>query len=77
VTNLPGERLNDSWALSVKLIVSYRTFDIKIVLVRKPEGKRRPGRPTPRCEDNIKINLKRNSVEVVGWVHMAWIREHQ
>ena len=38
------------------------------ILVGKPEGKRPPGRPTPRWEDNIKINLKG-----VGWVcEMDW-----
>jgi hypothetical protein len=28
------------------------------ILVGKPEGKRSPGRPRHRWEDNIKVNLK-------------------
>jgi hypothetical protein len=33
-----------------------------IVLVKKPEEKRRLGRPRCRWEDNLKVDLK-----VIGW----------
>jgi hypothetical protein len=32
------------------------------ILMRKPEGRRLLGRPGPRWEDNIKMNLRE-----VGW----------
>jgi transposase len=38
------------------------------ILVRKPEGNRRLGRPRRRCVDNIKIGLRD-----VGWDGMDWI----
>jgi hypothetical protein len=34
------------------------------VLVGKPEGMRPLGRPRPKCEDNIKMNIQE-----VGWGH--------
>jgi hypothetical protein len=36
--------------------------------VGKPEGKRPPGRPRRRWEDNIKIDLTE-----IGWGGMDWI----
>jgi hypothetical protein len=41
---------------------AYRT------LVGRPEGRRPPGRPSHRWEDNIKIDLQE-----VGWGGMDWI----
>jgi hypothetical protein len=38
------------------------------VLVRKPEGRRRLGRPRHRWEDNIEMHLRE-----VGWGSMGWI----
>jgi len=38
------------------------------VLVGKPEGRRPPGRPRRRWEDNIKIDLQE-----VGYASMNWI----
>jgi hypothetical protein len=38
------------------------------VLVGRPEGKRQLGRPRPRCENNIKLDLQE-----VGWGGMQWI----
>jgi hypothetical protein len=38
------------------------------ILVRKPEEKRRLGRPSRRWEHNIKIDLKE-----LGWGGMDWI----
>jgi hypothetical protein len=36
--------------------------------VGKPEGKRPLGRPTRRCVDNIKMDLRE-----IGWDGMNWI----
>jgi hypothetical protein len=36
--------------------------------VGKPEGKRPLGRPTPRWEDNIRMDLRE-----IGWGNMDWI----
>jgi hypothetical protein len=36
-------------------------------LVRKPEGKRPPGRPRCRCEDNIRMEIE---WEGVDWIHL-------
>ena len=44
------------------------------VLVRKPEGKRPPGRPRRRWEDNIKMDLQ----EVAGggdWMELVQDRD--
>jgi hypothetical protein len=41
-------------------------------LVRKPEGRRPLGRPRPKWEDNIKVNLRE-----VGWgarTGLFWLR---
>jgi hypothetical protein len=38
------------------------------ILVGKPEGKRTLGRPSRRCVDNIKMDLK-----VIGWDGVDWI----
>jgi hypothetical protein len=45
-----------------------RGRDVYRILVGKPEGKRPMGRPRPRWEDNIKIDLQE-----VGCVGFAWI----
>ena len=42
------------------------------VLVRKPEGKRPPGRPRHRWEDNIKMIFRKwGEVVGTGW---SWLR---
>jgi hypothetical protein len=38
------------------------------ILVGKPEGKRPLGRPSCRCKDNIKMDLRE-----IGWDGMNWI----
>jgi hypothetical protein len=38
------------------------------ILMGKPEGKRPPGRPRRRWEDNIRMDLRK-----VIWVGMDWI----
>ena len=37
----------------------------------KTEGKKPPGRPRHRWEDNIKTNLKEIEWKGVDWVHMT------
>jgi hypothetical protein len=39
------------------------------VLVRKPEGKGPPGRPSHRWVDNVKMDLRE-----IGWGCMDWPR---
>jgi hypothetical protein len=41
------------------------------VLVAKPEGKRRLGRPRRRWEDNIMMDLQ--EVGGVGWTGWSWL----
>jgi hypothetical protein len=38
------------------------------ILVGKPEGKRPLGRPTHRCENNIRMDLRE-----IGWGGRDWI----
>jgi len=45
---------------------------VRMVLVRKPEGKRPFGRPTCRWEDNIKMNLQEVGCKV--WIGSSWLR---
>jgi hypothetical protein len=42
------------------------------VLVGKPAGKRRLGRPRPIWEDNIKMNLQKMGLE--AWTGFNWLR---
>jgi hypothetical protein len=42
-------------------------------LIRKPEGKRSPGRLG--WKDNIKMGLKEVGCEVVEWIHLAQDKE--
>jgi hypothetical protein len=41
------------------------------MLVGKPEGKRALGRPRPRCEDNIRGDLRKIRRKIVNWMHLA------
>jgi hypothetical protein len=43
----------------------------KIILVKKPEGKRPLRRPRRRWEDNIRMYLREIGWEVVDWIHVA------
>jgi len=46
------------------------------ILVWKPEGKRPLGRPRPRWEDNIKMDLQEVGCGVMDWIELAqdWYR---
>jgi len=46
-----------------------------MVLVRKPEGKRRLRRPRRRWEDNIKTDLQEVGCGVMDWIGMAQDRD--
>jgi hypothetical protein len=45
------------------------------VRVGKPEGNGPPGRPSRRCEDNIRIILRKIGWEVMDWIHLAQDRD--
>ena len=45
------------------------------VLVGKPEGKRRMGRPRRRWEDNIKMDLQEVGGSCGDWVELAQDRD--
>jgi hypothetical protein len=46
-------------------------------LVVKPEGKRPPGRPSYRREDNIKLDLREIVWEGVDWINLAQHNQRQ
>jgi hypothetical protein len=41
------------------------------VLVGKPEGKRPPGRPRRRWEDNFKMDLRETEIDEANWIWPA------
>ena len=41
------------------------------ILTGKPTGKRHLGRPRPRWEDNIRMDLKEICINTRNWVHSA------
>jgi hypothetical protein len=45
------------------------------ILVRKPKGKRPLGRHRHRCEDNIRMCLRKIGWEGVDWIHHAENRD--
>jgi hypothetical protein len=45
------------------------------VLVGKPEGKRPLGRPRPRWEDNIKMDLQKVGGGGMDWIELAQDRD--
>jgi len=45
------------------------------VLVGKPEGKRPPGRPRCRWEDNIRMDLREVGCGCVDWMELAQDRD--
>jgi hypothetical protein len=49
--------------------------DVYRVLVEKPEGKRPLGRPRPRWEDNIKMDLQGVGCAGMDWIKLALDRD--
>jgi hypothetical protein len=45
------------------------------VLIGKPEGKRLPGRPRRRWEDNIEMDLQEVGFGGMDWIELAQDRE--
>ena len=45
------------------------------VLVGKHEGKKPPGRPRRRCEENIKMDLQEVGCESMDWIELAQDRD--
>jgi hypothetical protein len=41
------------------------------VLVERPEGKRLPGRPRRRWEDNINLDLRKIGIDWANWIRLA------
>jgi hypothetical protein len=41
------------------------------VLVGRPKGKRPPGRPRRRWEDNIKLDLREVGIDGANWIRLA------
>jgi hypothetical protein len=41
------------------------------VLAGRPEGKRPPGRPRRRWEDNIKMDLRETGIDGLNWIRLA------
>jgi hypothetical protein len=45
------------------------------ILVGKPEGKRPPGRPRHRWQNNFRMDLREMGWEIVDWIHLAEERD--
>jgi transposase len=41
------------------------------ILVGRPEGKRRLGRPRRRWEDNVKMKLREIGIDGANWIQLA------
>jgi hypothetical protein len=50
---------------------------VAILLVAKPEVKRPLGRPSRRCVDNIKIDLREIGWDVMDWIDLAQDRDQR
>ena len=61
------------WAGHVALMGEKR--GVYRVLVGKPEGKRPLGRPSPRWEDNSKLDLQEMGCEGMDWIELAGDRD--
>jgi hypothetical protein len=61
------------WAGHVALMRKRR--GVYRVLVGKPEGKRPLGRPRPRWEDNIKMDLHEVGCGGMDWIELAQDRD--
>jgi hypothetical protein len=47
------------------------------IFVAKPEGRRLLGRPGCRWKDDIRMDLNRNKVGIVNWIHLVHYRVHR
>jgi hypothetical protein len=86
---LQNEELNDLYFLTntVRVVKSRRMRwlghvacmgeerGVHRVLVGKPEGKRPLGRPSPRWEDNIKMDLQELGGGRGNWMELAQVRD--
>jgi hypothetical protein len=45
------------------------------ILIKKPEGRRPPGRPRRRWEDNIMMYLQEVGCGGINWIELAQARE--
>jgi hypothetical protein len=61
------------WAVHVARMGEERKM--YMVLVGKPEGKRQLGRPRPRCEDGIRMDLTEIGLWCVDWIRLAQDRD--
>jgi hypothetical protein len=62
----------------VKCVVWSQTSFVEKVCnihVGRPEGKRQLARSGRRCEDNIKMDLRKKRFGGVDWIHLTWDRD--
>ncbi|KAJ4441865.1 hypothetical protein ANN_11725 [Periplaneta americana] len=71
MTNIKSRR--SKWAGHVARIGESR--NAYRVLVGRPEGKRPLGRPRPRCEENIKMDLRAVGYDGRDWTNLAQDRD--
>jgi hypothetical protein len=63
-----------NWAGHIARIGAKR--NVYGILIGKPEGNRRIGRPRRRCVDNIKLDLREIQWGGMDWIYFAWDRKH-
>jgi hypothetical protein len=52
-----------------------RRGKVYMVLVGKPEGKRKLGKPRSRCKKGVKMDLRETDCGGVEWIHLAQDRD--
>ena len=52
-----------------------KRIDAYSALMRKPEGKRPLGRPSPRWEGNVKLALRFSGMRSTDWIDLAQDRD--
>ena len=83
---LHNEKLNDLHSSNIVRVIKSRRMrwaghvarigrGVHRVLVGKPEGKRPPGRPRHRWEENINMDLKEVACGGMDWFEMAQDRD--